>query len=274
MHSNFGTNVEYDDSFEASRFGGKTYLSSINTGVALAYELTDKINLGIGLDVIYGTGEISRDDALVNIDADGFGIGGNLGITYQINENHKLGFSYRYSPDIEVEGSIDKLDEDPASKMNVPLPDMAEFSGWHKLAPKWAVHYSLQWVNWSEFNALTSPSYEASIKDYNWKDAGHISIGATYDLSEKWVLRTGYMFDASPVDQLTSLSIPDSDRHWISFGSSYHFNENSTVDLGVSWVIGESTQVDESLEIVGTENVAATVTPDALIVGIQYQHKF
>ncbi|GAM67103.1 long-chain fatty acid transport protein [Vibrio sp. JCM 19236] len=158
--------------------------------------------------------------------------------------------------------------------MNVPLPDMAEFSGWHKLAPKWAVHYSLQWVNWSEFNALTSPSYEASIKDYNWKDAGHISIGATYDLSEKWVLRTGYMFDASPVDQLTSLSIPDSDRHWISFGSSYHFNENSTVDLGVSWVIGESTQVDESLEIVGTENVAATVTPDALIVGIQYQHKF
>ncbi|GAM61876.1 long-chain fatty acid transport protein [Vibrio ishigakensis] len=97
VHSNFGTNVEYDDSFEASRFGGKTYLSSINTGVALAYELTDKINLGIGLDVIYGTGEISRDDALVNIDADGFGIGGNLGITYQINENHKLGFSYRYS---------------------------------------------------------------------------------------------------------------------------------------------------------------------------------
>lgn len=184
VHSNFGTNVEYDDSFEASRFGGKTYLSSINTGVALAYELTDKINLGIGLDVIYGTGEISRDDALVNIDADGFGIGGNLGITYQINENHRFGFSYRYSPDIEVEGSIDKLDEDPASKMNVPLPDMAEFSGWHKLAPKWAVHYSLQWVNWSEFDALTSPSYEASIKDYHWKDAGHISIGATYDLSE------------------------------------------------------------------------------------------
>ncbi|GAM57485.1 long-chain fatty acid transport protein [Vibrio ishigakensis] len=256
VHSNFGTNVEYDDSFEANSFGGKTYLSSINTGVAIAYELTDKINLGAGLDVIYGTGEIYRDKGagndkgLLNVDADGFGLGGNLGVTYQINENHKFGLSYRYSPDIEVEGTINKMGQAPASKMNVPLPDMAEFSGWHKLAPQIALHYSLQWVKWSEFDALTSPSHDETIKDYNWKDAGHISIGATYDLSKNWVLRTGYMFDASPIDQLTSLSIPDSDRHWISFGSSYHFNDNSTVDLGVSWVIGEATQVDESLEAV------------------------
>lgn len=274
VHSNFGTNIEFDDSFEASEFAGTTALSSINTGVALAYELTDKINIGVGLDVIYGEGEIYRK-GLVDIQADGFAIGGNAGITYQINENNRFGFAYRYSPDIKVEGTIIKAGV-PADEMNVPLPDMAEFSGWHQLNAKWAVHYSLQWVNWSEFDSLTSPSYSESIKDYEWKDAGHISVGATYNVSKQWILRAGYMFDASPVDELTSLSIPDSDRHWAAFGTTYHVTSNSAIDLGVSFLVGEEAQVNESLTTIpGTyTNIAANVSTDALLFGIQYQHKF
>ncbi|MCW0471084.1 outer membrane protein transport protein [Vibrio chagasii] len=39
----------------------------------------------------------------------------------------------------------------PADKMNVPLPDTLEFSGWYQLNEQWAFHYSSKWVNWSEF---------------------------------------------------------------------------------------------------------------------------
>ena len=81
----------------------------------------EKINLGAGLDVIYGEGEIYRQ-GLLNVDADGFGLGANVGATYQVNERNKFGISYRYSPDIEVEGDITKGGV-PADKMNVPLPD-------------------------------------------------------------------------------------------------------------------------------------------------------
>lgn len=274
VHSNFGTNVEFDDSFEAAEFGGKTALSSVNVGVALAYELSDKVNLGVGLDVIYGEGEIQRQDRqLLNVDADGFGIGANVGATYQVNDNNRFGIAYRYSPDIEVEGDITKGGI-PADKMNVPLPDTLEFSGWHQLNQQWAVHYSLQWVQWSEFDSLTSPSQTDSIKDYQWKDAGHASIGGTYKMSEDVVLRAGYMYDLSPVDEVTSLSIPDVNRHWFTVGGTYHLTASSSVDLGLGFIVGEHDQVDENLEVTSVTNVTADVTANALLVGLQYQHRF
>ncbi|MCW8336566.1 OmpP1/FadL family transporter, partial [Vibrio paucivorans] len=274
VHSNFGTNIEFDDSFSADEFSGTTALTSVNTGVALAYEVNEQFNIGAGIDVIYGAGEIYRK-GLVDIDADGIGIGANVGATYQVDENNRFGFAYRYSPDIEVEGTITKAGV-PADKMNVPLPDMAEFSGWHKLSTTWAVHYSLQWVNWSEFDSLTSDSYSDAIKEYQWKDAGHLSVGATYTVSEKVELRAGYMYDMSPVDELTSLSIPDSDRHWLAFGGTYHFTKNSSVDLGVSFLFGEQTQVDESLTTIPDTytNITSDISTGAVLFGLQYQHKF
>ncbi|USD43996.1 outer membrane protein transport protein [Vibrio sp. SCSIO 43135] len=274
VHSNFGTNIEFDDSFSADEFSGTTALTSVNTGVALAYEVNEQFNIGAGIDVIYGAGEIYRK-GLVDIDADGIGIGANVGATYQVDDNNRFGFAYRYSPDIEVEGTITKAGV-PADKMNVPLPDMAEFSGWHKLSSTWAVHYSLQWVNWSEFDSLTSDSYSDAIKEYQWKDAGHLSVGATYTVSEKVELRAGYMYDMSPVDELTSLSIPDSDRHWLAFGGTYHFSKASSVDLGVSFLFGEQTQVDESLTTIPDTytNITSDISTGAVLFGLQYQHKF
>ncbi|OBT22635.1 aromatic hydrocarbon degradation protein [Vibrio tasmaniensis] len=273
VHSNFGTDVEFDESFEADEFGGKTALSSINVGFAVAYELSEKINLGAGLDVIYGEGEIHRKD-LLDVDADGFGLGANVGATYQVNEHNKFGISYRYSPDIEVEGDIWMLGSGTAEKMNVPLPDTLEFSGWHQLDEQWAFHYSLQWVNWSEFDSLTSDSYDDSIKEYQWKDAGHISVGGTYTMSKDIVLRAGYMYDISPTDELTSLSIPDVNRHWLTVGSTYHLTTTSSVDIGVGLIIGESQHIDESLDGLSRTNVTADVTADALLLGVQYQHRF
>lgn len=275
VHSNFGTDVEFVNSFEADEFGGKTALSSINVGFAVAYEISEKLNLGAGIDVIYGEGEISRQ-GLLGVDADGFGLGANIGATYQVNENNKFGISYRYSPDIEVEGDIWMLGSGTAEKMNVPLPDTLEFSGWHQLNEQWAFHYSLQWVNWSEFDSLTSDSYDDSIKEYQWKDAGHVSVGGTYTMLKDIVLRAGYMYDISPTDELTSLSIPDVNRHWLTVGGTYSFTAATSVDVGVGFIIGESQDIDENLTTIpGTSsNITADVTADALLLGVQYQHRF
>ncbi|MCZ8499922.1 outer membrane protein transport protein [Vibrio lentus] len=35
--------------------------------------------------------------------------------------------------------------------------------------------------------------------------------------------RAGYMYDISPTDELTSLSIPDVNRHWFLVGGTYNF---------------------------------------------------
>lgn len=275
IYSNFATNIAFPDDYVASEFGGETSLTSINIALSAAYQVTDKLSLGAGLDIIHGEGKISRD-ALLNVEADGVGYGFNLGLAYEFNANNRLGLSYRYSPDLEASGDVDMTGEGSASSINIPLPDMIELSGYHRVMPKLAFHYSVQYVQWSEFDALTSDEFDSNIKDYEWADAGHISVGSTYYPSENWELRAGYMYDHAPTDTLESLSIPDANRHWLSLGTTYKISRSQSIDLGVSYILAEDTAVEESLTTIpGTESsINGVVTSSAWLFGLQYNHSF
>ena len=197
-------------------------------------------------------------------------------MAYVLDENNRFGLSYRYSPELTANGHVDQMGQGVTDSINIPLPDIIEFSGYHRLNSKWAAHYSLQYVAWSEFDSLTSESYSASIKDYQWQDAGHVSFGVTHYLNRSIELRAGYMYDLSPVDQISSLSIPDTDRHWFTFGGTYTATENFSVDLALGYLTGEQTTIDESQVLANPEpfNVVSTVNTSAWLAGLQLNYAF
>ncbi|MFA0190209.1 outer membrane protein transport protein [Vibrio lentus] len=283
-YSNFGTSTDFGSDFAASEFGGETDIMSLNFGLAGSYRLNDQWSFGAGLDIIYGKGTLKRTTSsnlsanpnspfnglsLVDIDgADGWGVGFNVGTVYELDENNRFGLSYRYSPEITAEDS-------KGQEIKLPLPDMAEFSGYHKLEDtKFAVHYSLQWVGWKAFDKIefggTATTPDAS---YEWKNAGHISVGTTYYLNNDWDLRAGYMYDIAAQDDLKSVSVPDSDRQWFSAGFTYHIDTASNVDFGFTYLLGEDVKnVNESTPL-GT-SVSATTRADAILLGLQYSRSF
>ncbi|PSW17623.1 transporter [Photobacterium sanctipauli] len=280
-YSNFGTATEFEDDFVAPIFGGTTSIKSMNLAANVSYRLNENLSFGAGLDVIYGIGKLERnanivgdvvDTKVVDIDATGIGLGWNVGMVYEVNEDHRFGLSYRYSPTIEAEG--DKSTDD----IDLPLPDMAEFSGYHRLSDKFAAHYSLQWVQWSAFDSITlqseiGPSID---KAYEWKDAGHISVGGTYYLNNDWTLRAGYMYDIAATDELKSISIPDSNRHWLSAGFTYNINKDEDVDFGFTYLLGQDVTFDEQL-IPGSDLISitdATTRANAVLIGLQYSRSF
>ena len=59
-------------------------------------------------------------------------------------------------------------------------------------------------------------------------------------------------------------------------GGTYNVTAASSVDIGVGFIIGESQDIDENLTTIpGTSsNITADVTADALLLGVQYQHRF
>ncbi|WP_462053347.1 outer membrane protein transport protein, partial [Vibrio cholerae] len=73
---------------------------------------------------------------------------------------------------------------------------------------------------------------------YQWQDGWHYSIGGTYYLNRDWTLRAGYMYDTSAQDKITSISVPDSDRQWLSAGFTYHIDDKSNIDLGLTYLMG------------------------------------
>lgn len=82
------------------------------------------------------------------------------------------------------------------------------------------------------------------------------------------------MYDLSPVDQISSLSIPDTDRHWFTFGGSYAATDQLTLDLSVGYLTGEQAAINESQTVVDEYNIEATVNTSAWLVGAQLNYAF
>lgn len=286
IYSNFGTTNNFDDSFggtspvapTAKIYGGTTEIKSINYALTASYRVNEQISLGGGLDIVQGSGKLKRDTGsthfgqALDVEADGIGIGWNLGAVYELDERNRFGFSYHYSPEIEAEGDMYKNDLTGGNSIDghtllMPLPSMAEFSGYHEIKDtKFAVHYSVQWIGWSAFDELNTKEGE-NLGTYEWQDGMHYAIGGTYFLNDAWTLRAGYMYDTSAQDKITSISVPDSDRQWLSGGFSYHFQKKHTVDFGFTYLMGEDVSVEEG-------SLTATTHADAILAGVQYSYSF
>ncbi|GAB2665219.1 outer membrane protein transport protein [Vibrio panuliri] len=296
-YTNFGTKTEFSDSYSASEYGGLTDVKSFNFGLAGSYRLNEQWSFGAGLDLVYGQGTMKRvasnDVAqiggmdLINVDeADGFALGFNIGTVFELDENNRFGLAYHYSPEFEAE-------DDKGQKIVLPLPDLLEFSGYHRIEDtKFAVHYSIQYIGWGSFDQIEfdnlsgSPLGSNYNKPYEWQDGWHYAIGGTYYLNNDWTLRAGYMYDTSAQDSLTSVSVPDSDRQWFSAGFTYHIDSASNIDFGFTYLMGDDVSVNEATAnpnydptnpLAGPENLStlsATTHADAILFGLQYSRSF
>ncbi|MCE4934869.1 outer membrane protein transport protein [Aliivibrio fischeri] len=304
IYSNFGTTNNFDSNFGsnapgvpgaipgAASFAGTTEIKSINYALTASYRINEQFSIGGGLDIVQGSGKLKRDtgwsnpapETALDVEADGVGIGWNLGAVYELDERNRFGFSYHYSPEIEAEGDMYYVSSTTGNpdisneKLLMPLPSMAEFSGYHEIKDtKFAVHYSVQWIGWSVFDELNTKEGQ-HLGSYEWQNGMHYSIGGTYFLNDAWTLRAGYMYDTAAQDKVTSISVPDSDRQWFSAGFSYHFEKKHTVDFGFTYLMGDDVNVTEDVKHPGTgatvAQLTATTHADAILAGVQYSYSF
>ncbi len=299
--SNYGTGTDLGELNNNQDFNtpidllGNTEVVTINLNASMSYRINDSLSLGLGLDIIQGSGTLTRSGDLtlapgmdpialnlVDVDADGWAVGGIIGLAYEINENHRFGFSYRFSPEMKASGDI-SYNANPLTpaenfdEIEIPMADIAQFAGFHQLTEKFAVHYTAQWTQWSTFDHIglvdgDKGSSEAILKEYNWKDSWFLSFGATYDINENWTVRAGIANDQGVVGEVSSLSIPDSDRIWYSAGFTYNINQNSSLDFGYTLVDGEKVHVLEQSALVG--EVSAYTESGANYFSLQYNYNF
>lgn len=136
MNVNFGLKSEYDDSYDAGVFGGKTDLSAINLNLSGAYRVTEGLSLGLGVNAVYANAQVERNagiivdsvqdnqiqQALTKVDSQtkiheyltskdksvvslqdraAWGFGWNAGVMYQFNEANRIGLAYHSKVDID-----------------------------------------------------------------------------------------------------------------------------------------------------------------------------
>ncbi|MGL9751113.1 MAG: outer membrane protein transport protein [Symbiopectobacterium sp.] len=81
-------------------------------------------------------------------------------------------------------------------------------------------------------------------KEEEFRDAYRIALGTTYYNDDNWTFRAGVAFDNSPVPAgKRTISIPDQDHFWLNAGTRYAFNKDMSVDVGVSYMHGNSVDI-------------------------------
>ncbi|HFK4063935.1 TPA: long-chain fatty acid transporter FadL [Kluyvera ascorbata] len=212
----------------------------------------------------------STSSQIAHLKGDEWGYGWNAGILYELDKNNRWGLTYRSEVKIDFDGdyrssitsrgnvafpSLGIAAPYGTNGATVPgsltlnLPEMWEISGYNRVAPKWAIHYSMAYTSWSQFQELKatgSNGQQLFYKEEGFKDAYRIALGTTYYYDKNWTFRTGIAFDDSPVPaDNRSISIPDQDRFWISAGTTYAFNDDASLDFGASYMHGQNVTIEE-----------------------------
>lgn len=282
--TNFGLATDFKKDYAAGIIGGKTDLKTMNLNLSAGYRVNNQFSVGLGLNALYADAEITRHAGelpgmiglpiqpsarVAQLKGDAWGFGWNAGLLYEFDEGNRISFTYRSKvkvkfkdgeyqndlpplPALNDMGIIDTNGETIKGKLDLNLPEIWEFAAYHRVAPKWAVHYNFAYTSWSAFEELRatrkSDGQQLFKKEEGFRDAWRVALGTTYYHDDNWTFRTGIAFDDSPVPaDKRSISIPDQDRFWLSAGATYAFNKDMSVDVGLAYMHGKKVTIKEKL---------------------------
>jgi long-chain fatty acid transport protein len=220
-------------------------LITLNFNPAISMKLGDKIQIGAGLDVMWSELEFKQllspyvPNLDAHVDGTGVGLGGNLGITWNITGRQRFAVTYRSPITINYSGTT-AFENYPGGVpgtsfgSQINFPAIVSIGYGFQVNDKVRLETDAEWIQFSRLknlpanigaNALSVPSQNIP---ENWRDTFTVGFGGDWKFADHWVLRSGYQFFQSPVpDSTFSPTIPDADQNVITIGIGWKGRHNS-----------------------------------------------
>ena len=312
----FGLGSEYDPDWVGRYHTIKSDILTIDINPSIAYRIDSKLSIGIGVSFQYMDAELGNAidygtigfatfgpaagfipqgmDGTVKLTADDWAYGFNLGILFEMSENTRFGLAYRSKMAYELEGEA--AFETPAAvaavagalglvntegSADIDMPGSLSVSAYHHFNAKWAVMADITWMNWDVLDELRvkfANGAADSVTTFAWEDSWRLSAGLSYAHNDQWTFRGGVSFDPTPVPDALHRTprVPDTDRFWLSLGSSYQLSEQIGVDFGYTYIAGKDTTIDKTAT--GEDQLRGAlkldIEGDSHIVGVQLSWNF
>lgn len=254
-----GSNWEDDFPFRTRGYYAK--LATYYVSPSFAYQPHKNLRLGVGLNIVRGTVEITRkinfidSEGAINLGGGGWALGYNAGINLTILENLlDVGATFRSPTNITFKGKGDFQDIPPAFQTTlvdqdlqstVTLPGTANLGVGFTPIEGLTLAFDAQLVLWSTFEEFgiefENPAL-TNIAAKNWKDTWNFRVGAEYAVTKSVLVRLGAAYDPipSPEDTLTP-ELPDANRYKASAGLGFKFDP-IRADLGYQFVVLKDTK--------------------------------
>jgi long-chain fatty acid transport protein len=187
----------------------------------------------------------------VKVTGDDWATGFNLGAMFQFSPNTRLGLTYRSETRFDLEGE-QKVSRTGATltglgvvnqdvKASIDMPANASLAISHQM-DRWQFLGDYTWTGWSSVDTVRLKNKQTGKQintlPFNFQDTYRVGFGVSYQYNETVKTRFGVAYDKSPVKSAVdrTMTLPDSDRTWLSFGVKYSLSKISSLDIGYSHI--------------------------------------
>jgi len=245
VYPNDGIGVEYRDQKYQ-----KSFMASINATSAIAWQATDKLTIGIGIDVVYGKvtenaifdqfGFPVKEIFLKNR-ADGWGLGYRLGLRFEPFDWLTFGISYasRRKVEMDCQSDISILDLSLGQirgQTSIVFPGRLGFGVAVRPTENWMLACDFNWYDYSKLDEIKFDFDWFSItQNMGWKNNTSLHLGAEKTINDRWKLRFGLacLWPAIPEEKTVSI-LPDGMGYCGSVGLGWKNRQgNLALDMAI-----------------------------------------
>ena len=252
-------------------------LKTINANPTVAMRITDSLSVGVGANIMWselsfeqfypwllfpGSGG-TEPDGLAEAKGTGFGFGGNLGITWQIAEKHRLAVTYRSPMNVDYDGDFEINNVTPAAgglgvteesdfSTEIRFPSIVGAGYGVALTDNLRLELAAEWIQFSRFEELeldvenNGVLFPSTTFEHDWEDTFTVGIGGDWRIAPEWVFRAGYQFYESPIpDRTLTTTIPDANQHVFTLGLSYRHN-NHELEAAYGFDLYDKREIDSA----------------------------
>ncbi len=255
----FGNVSEYSFSFIGRNAGYYADIEQININPSIAYKVNDMFSIGGGLNFAHNETQFKQGvpastlagfpaNNYLDVKGEDWDVGYNLGLMFQPTATTRIGLTYRSELEFNLEGRQKFNTQVPGVLVNQDIkaklktPATASLALSQKIGDRLEMLADITWTDWSVVDTIQlknkSTGANLSALSYNFKDTWRVGLGANYQLNETWKLKFGIAHDKSPVKSAEdrTMTLPDSDRTWLSVGARYQLSKAASVDVGYTHI--------------------------------------
>lgn len=258
-----------------------THLGVISYTPSLSYRISDKLSLGLNINLYRGVFELNADTDLMNAletEESGSSLSASLGLMYEPNDRWRLGLSVRGPASMTLTGKsnytvsvpgIGDLRYGSDSETKFDLPWDIEFGFMYRFSDRLILSTSAQYTLWSTLDKVTTTFKDlpgigdlVEVEEMNFKDILIMRVGLEYMIPAGVFLRGGVGLDraATPPEYLSINNI-DVDKLTVLGGIGYRSGsmEFNFVYIYAKGKEAERTNTDYGFPLTEAYNLNASI---------------
>ncbi len=256
FYSPYGLSTEWPDETPFRSYATKNKLVTLTANPVAAWRVCDSLSVGAGVMITYAQADLRRGIIAprdeFKFDADGVGVGFNLGGLWQPHRMHSFGVTYRSPVNVDLDGTTEiksqtpflfpSSNEDASATLDLPQQIVVGYS--FRPTPRWNLEVNVDWTDWDTLDTVAIRRRSGDVlQPLDWQSSFIYEIGATRSFDHGFSLSAGYFYsETSTPDATYTPAVADMDFHAWSLGAKYA-SERWNLGLTYQFAYGPDTDI-------------------------------